>query len=351
MKPLFPIVTLFFAVLSSFSSAAEEKKLVLIAGKPSHPPLMHEFRAGTLLLEKCLKEVPGLKVEIHENGWVKDEATFADADAVVIFSDGGGGHPALQGNHLKTLEALMKKGVGFGCMHYGVEVPKGQAEDEFKAWIGGHYQNSYSCNPIWEPKFESFPEHPITQGVKPFQAKDEWYFNMRFVGGIAGNETAEVDGMKFTPILVAKPSDDVRDGPYVYPKGPYDHIQKDSGRAEAMLWAVERKDSSRGFGFTGGHFHINWGNDDFRKTVLNALTWVAKAEVPADGVASEVAELDLYQNLDKKKQPLPDDVKKRIEELKAAAKAGMEPGEDGRKAAIAALREQKRVQGLRARKE
>jgi hypothetical protein len=329
---------------------ADEKKLVLIAGKPSHPPLMHEFRAGTLLLEKCLKNVPGLKVEIHEGGWVADEATFADADAVVIYSDGGGGHPALQGDHLKTLEALTAKGVGFGCMHYGVEIPVGKAEDEFKQMLGGHYQGGYSCNPIWEPKFDALPKHAITSGVKPFQAKDEWYFNMRFAGGIAGNEPADVDGVKFVPILVAKPSDDVRDGPYVHPQGPYDHIKADSGRAEAMLWAIERKDGGRGFGFTGGHFHINWGNDDFRKTVLNALTWVAKAEVPEGGVVSEVAEIELYQNLDKKGQPLPDDVIKRIEELKAAASAGVEAGEAGRRQAVAAIREQKRILGLRALK-
>jgi hypothetical protein len=63
---------------------------------------------------------------------------------------------------------------------------------------------------------------------------------------------------------------------------------------------VERKDGGRGFGFTGGHFHLNWGNADFRRVILNALVWVAKAEVPAGGVDSRVAEEDLKANLDKK---------------------------------------------------
>ena len=36
------------------ATADGKKKLVLIAGKPSHPPLMHEFRAGSILLEQCL---------------------------------------------------------------------------------------------------------------------------------------------------------------------------------------------------------------------------------------------------------------------------------------------------------
>src|SRR3954469_26034395 len=109
---------------------------------------------------------------------------------------------------------------------------------------------------------------------------------MRFITRDAGNKAEEVAGAKFTPILVAKPSDEVRDGPYVYPKGPYKHIQENKGRAEAMMWAAERPDGGRGVGFTGGHVHRNWANDDFRKVVLNALLWICKVEVPADGVVS-----------------------------------------------------------------
>ena len=257
-----------------------------------------------------------------------------------FISDGGGGHPALQGDHLKTLEGLIAKGVGFGCMHYGVEVPADKGGKEFKKWIGGYYESQFSCNPIWEPEFKDFPAHPITSRREAVPDKDEWYFNMRFMGDIAGNEAAKVEGLTFTPILVATPSDTVRDGPYVHPKGPYPHIQQNKGRAEAMLWSVERPDGGRGFGFTGGHFHVNWGNDDFRKTILNTLVWVSKAEVPESGVASKVAELDLYQNLDPKKQPLPADVKKRIEELKASTSTGILPSEEGQRLAMAAIRGQ-----------
>ena len=64
---------------------------------------------------------------------------------------------------------------------------------------------------------------------------------------------------RITPILVAKPSDEVRKGPYVSPKGPYDHIIADSGRDETMMWAFERPDGGRSFGFTGGHTHAQLG--------------------------------------------------------------------------------------------
>jgi hypothetical protein len=47
---------------------------------------------------------------------------------------------------------------------------------------------------------------------------------------------------------VAEPSDDVRDGPYVHPKGPYEHIEAAAGRPETMMWTFERADGGRGFG-------------------------------------------------------------------------------------------------------
>lgn len=302
MKLSLGLLTLLaLTTISSALTADGKRKLVLIAGKPSHPPLMHEFRAGSFLLEKCLKEVPGLIVDRHDQGWVKDEATFADADAVVIYADGGKGHPAVQGTHLATLQALIAKGVGFGAMHYGVEVLPDQGGTEFKEWLGGHYEHQFSCNPMWEPHFTTFPTHPITQGVQPFQIKDEWYMNMRFRPAFGDGTKAASDGKtSFVPILVAAPSDATRDGPYVYPKGPYPHIQAEKGQQEAMMWAVEREDGGRGFGFTGGHFHLNWGNDSFRKTVLNALVWLAKGEVPTSGIESKVSAEDLQQNLDPK---------------------------------------------------
>ncbi len=301
MKTLrFSLLLAFWMVLGAASG--EAKKLVLVAGKPSHPPRMHEFNAGVQLLAKCLESVDDLDVHVVLNGWPKDEAVFEDADAVVFYMDGGGRHEVVQenGRRLKLLEQWKNQGVGLGFMHYGVEVIADQAGAEFKRWIGGHYDHMFSCNPIWEPTFAVLPDHPVTRGVKPFQIRDEWYFNMRFVADIVGNEATEIDGLQFQPILVAVPSDAVRNGPYVYPQGPYAHIQASKGRSEAMMWVVQRTDGGRGLGFTGGHFHDNWNNDDFRKVVLNSLLWVAKADVPADGVDSTVTQADLDSNLDPK---------------------------------------------------
>ena len=269
-----------------------EKHIVLIAGKPSHGPGEHEFRAGSLLVQKCLNQVPDVSAVVYSNGWPNVENAFDKADAVLIYADGGAGHPAIKPEHMKLIDDLAGKGVGIGCAHFGVEVPKGEPGDAMHRWIGGYYENLYSVNPMWSPEFKLFPDHPVTRGVQPFSELDEWYFNMRW--------RPEMKGV--TPILVAKPSEEVRKGPYVYPKGPYPHIVEAAGRDETMMWVYERPDGGRGFGFTGGHRHVNWGDPNFRKVVLNALLWIAKADVPKDGVKSDISDEDLKANLDPKKK-------------------------------------------------
>ena len=45
---------------------------------------------------------------------------------------------------------------------------------------------------------------------------------------------------------------------------------------------------------------MNWGNDNYRKVVLNGLLWLAKADIPKNGADSKVAAEELKQNLDPK---------------------------------------------------
>ncbi|HWB08135.1 MAG TPA: DUF1080 domain-containing protein [Pirellulales bacterium] len=256
------------------------KKIVLVAGRPSHGKGEHEFNAGVTILRHCLDQWPQHVVpgEYH-NGWPADPTAFDNADAVLLYMDGGGGHPLIQPDHLRRMGELMHQGVGLACAHYAVEVPKERGGPELLAWIGGYYETGFSINPHWDADFKEIPQHAITRGVKPFKINDEWYFNIRFREGAVN------------PILVATPPDDVRRN---------DASKAFQGRAEIVAWTTERPDGGRGFGFTGGHFHRNWGNHDFRKLVLNALFWVAKLDVPPEGVDCKVNDDELARNLDKK---------------------------------------------------
>ena len=67
-----------------------------------------------------------------------------------------------------------------------------------------------------------------------------------------------------------------------------------------MMWVYERPGGGRSFGFTGGHTHAHWGDPNQRKLMLNALLWLAKVEVPAQGVEDSITEADLTLNLDEK---------------------------------------------------
>jgi type 1 glutamine amidotransferase len=297
-----PFFVAIAVIAASFTVDGADKRIVLIAGKPSHPKGMHEFRAGSMLLQKALSGVKGVTVDVYTNGWptktvdgvvVDDNALLDNADAVLIYADGGKGHPAIQRDHMKVLDALAAKGVGLGFAHYGVEVPAGPPGEAMQRWIGGYYETNFSVNPMWKPAFDTLPNHPVTRGVRPFATHDEWYFNMRWTPD-AGAKT------RLIPILTSKPSDEVRKGPYVSPAGPYPHIIADSGKVETMMWVYERSDGGRSFGFTGGHTHANWGDADHRIVVLNALVWIAQVDVPARGVEDTITAADLTVNLDPK---------------------------------------------------
>lgn len=279
---------------SLLSTTAADKKIVFIAGNPSHGPGEHEHRAGCLLLQSCLEGVPGVTSVVYSNGWpAADAEAFSDAAAIIIYCDGGGGHPLLRGDRLKTMGELMKKGVGLACLHYAVEPTRERGQAEFLEWLGGAFEIHWSVNPHWDADFKVLPQHPITRGVQPFKLRDEWYFNMRFREGNEG----------ITAILSAVPPPSTtnrNDGPHSGNPTVREMVAR--GEPQHVAWAFQRKDGGRGFGFTGGHFHQNWGNDQFRKLVLNAILWVAQAEVPAEGVHSQLAPGQLEANLDNKRR-------------------------------------------------
>jgi hypothetical protein len=255
-------------------------KIVLVAGHPSHGPGEHEFFAGCALLMKLLKQTPGVFPVMVRKDWPTNPDTFKNAKAVVFFMDGGGGHPVTQGDHPQTVQKLIDAKVGFVNLHYAVEYDK-KHRDKLFAWLGGYYETGFSTNPHWNADFKALPEHPITRGVKPFALRDEWYYNMRFAPDMKG----------VTPILKGTPPDSTRGTP---------DAKAHPGREEIAAWAFERPDGGRSFGFTGAHFHKNWGDENFRRVVVNAILWSAGLEVPKEGAKVDLDPADLKKNLDRK---------------------------------------------------
>ncbi len=291
-RPLQSTLAALLALGLTTLTAADTKNILMLAGKPSHGPAQHEHNAGVQLLAKCLRE-SGLPVDVkfHLNAEWPSAEELAKADTIVMYADGGEKHPALQDDHLAQLGKEMKRGAGFVCLHYAVEVPIAPGGPEFKDWLGGYFEPDWSVNPDWEAEFTTLPQHAICNGVKPFATTDEWYFHMRFRDGMKG----------VTPILTAIPPESTMSRPDGAHSGnPSVREEVKNKVPQHTAWAVQREDGGRGFGFTGGHFHNSWGLDDQRKLVLNAIVWTARLDVPADGVKSAVSEADLKENLDPK---------------------------------------------------
>jgi type 1 glutamine amidotransferase len=264
-----------------------KKKIVFIAGPPSHGYGAHEHNAGCLLLEKCLNEsMPGIYATTYTSGWPKDPTALDNADAVAVYCDGGSRNVVMR--HLEEVRPLAEKGLGIAFIHYALDVPKGKPGNYMLNWIGGYYEQYWSVNPYWKAEFTKLPVHPITRGVNPFAISDEWYYHMRFV-----------DNMKnVTPVLTAVPPDSTRKRP----EGPHSgnpHVRARMGMPEHLAWAYERPGGGRGFGFSGGHRHWNWAHDDFRKIVLNGLVWITATKVPPAGVPSKTPTVkELEENQD-----------------------------------------------------
>jgi putative heme-binding domain-containing protein len=283
------------AVLATFATpakAAEKTKVVFISGKMSHGPMSHEHRAGNMIMAKRLNAAD-LNIDavvLPDIGYPKDSSALNDADTIVLFCTGHGGH--VLNPKLKEFDALMKKGIGVVMIHWTTEAVKGDPGDKFLEWMGGFCDLDWSVNPHWTPTFTP-QKHVIWNGVKAFSANDEWYYHMRFVKDRAG----------LTPILTDVPGPETLKRPNGPRSGNVD-VRRAVGNGESqhVAWAYERPTGKgRGFGFTGGHVHMNWQNDNYRKIMLNAILWTAGLEVPRNGVPSATPSAEeMHANLDPK---------------------------------------------------
>lgn len=247
-------------------------KIVLIAGPiTGHPKEAHEYEKCIVLLKELIETSPNLpvhpQVELHFDGWPANPATLDDADTIVLISDGGDhreqDHPLYVGDRREQFARQMKRGCGCVFLHWSTFHPA-RFHDDTTEWAGGYFDYEtgatanhwYSAIQTWMA--DAIPQrgHPVTRGVHPYRAQEEFYYRLKFREG----------DTRLTSLLQTHPPGETNDF--------------------TVAWAVERKDGGRGFGTTGGHFFTNYWQPDFRRLVLNAMVWTAKLEVPADGVES-----------------------------------------------------------------
>jgi len=267
---------------AQLSAPAGTRRIVFIASKADHGARgNHEFFAGSLYFARTLNAFypRAYAVVYAEDKWPTD---LSRADAIVVLLNHGG-RAASDPN----IKAAIDRGAGFMAIHYGVEVNKGDQGNNYLKWMGGYFETFWSVNPWWTPD-PTIGKHPTTRGVKAFQVRDEWYYHMRFCDGMKG----------VTPILsAAAPLNTVDFKDHPSERGGNAEVLRSVqvGELQHLAWAYSRPDGGRGFGFTGFHDYYNLTNDGFRTLLLNAIAWVARLNVPPNGIPSNTptrAELD-----------------------------------------------------------
>ncbi len=265
--------------LEALPTDASKAKVVLLAGTPSNKPGQHEYFAGCALLMDWLKQAPGVAPVMVAEGWPKNEAVLDGARCVVIYMDGGDKLSFLTPERWAKMKALADGGAGLVILHQAIDCPPDRAAD-FKNWFGAAFQGDIGCRGHWDVTFESVPQHPVNQGLTPFELlKDGWLYNLHFAAtGV-------------TPLLSCAMPDSSRKS---------EDAKAHAGRAETVAWAYERPNGGRSFGFTGCDLHANWADSNQRKLVLNGILWSSKVELPATGAHSTTTPEAVAKNWDRK---------------------------------------------------
>ena len=164
---------------------------------------------------------------------------------------------------------MMKEGVGLVTIHWASTVVKKNFDRLSQRWmsyLGGTWISNVGLSIDKSNLKQLQPSHPICRGWKEYELHDEFYLNPR----VADDATPLLEvTTKGSPLVVG--------------------------------WAYERPGGGRAYGTTLGHYYRNFQIESFRRTIVNAILWTAKIEVPQNGAAVNLAPelLELPPNREK----------------------------------------------------
>ncbi|MGL4462123.1 MAG: ThuA domain-containing protein [Planctomycetia bacterium] len=255
-------------------------EILIVVGPSHHGPGTHEVAANGRLVQHCLENcaaVPGVKCHLHFD-WPADQELLKRAASVVFFGDFF--PPARMPGKEKImadLAAMMNRGAGIVCVHFatglGAADMPAQGDHPLLHWMGGYFAHECKHHNSHAEVFnaEITPadgDHPVLRGWSTYTFDDEPYYNNYFgPNGPASNVVAVATTMAPT-------------------EPPTKHV---------VSWCIERKDGGRGAAVVMPHYYRNWKIDDLRTSILNAVVWTAKREVPKDGVKVDVPDLAAFK--------------------------------------------------------
>ena len=274
------LLALFALTLASAATAADPPveqlpadpklpKVVLIAGSNFYKAGEHEYVAGCAVLADLLKQndvAPVLALD-----WPKKPETLAGAKAVVFFFDGAEKHQVLKDDRIAKVQKLMDDKVGLVQLHQTADYPK-DFGDKARGWAGGAWEKGKGDRAHWVTEFDTFPDHPVCRGVKPFKIDDGWLFKNTFVPEMKG----------VTPLLRTW--------------NPKATVKPAAGQ-DVVAWTYDRPEGGRSFTFTGAHLHASFAEEGYRRMLVNGILWAADVDVPKGGAKVDLDASDLPKYL------------------------------------------------------
>jgi quercetin dioxygenase-like cupin family protein len=266
--------------ITAATAPATATTIVIVGGlKAGMVDGEHDFPDGALKLERLIKASPDFarlkpKLKVYPVGFPKDLGEIADADVVVLYS---GSHrdgtrqvqPLDDPAARAAVGRIMAKGGGLVALHQAFTSGDPATAAALREWLGGVRPAKADLALENAPLALAGGSHPVTSGVGAFNYLDEFYPTLELA------KTA-------LPVLTARIHVQQRAGAAVF---------QEPAKARTVAWTYQRPNGGRAFGYSGGHYLSSLDQPQVRKTLLNAILWSAKADVPAAGAESTVPAL------------------------------------------------------------
>ncbi len=258
--------------VGNLKAPAAPKKIILIGGKKSHGPGMHDFPNGIPYLAALLRAAPafsGADVLTYTAGFPDDLTVLESASTVVLYFDGVQEKPGplLSPARIAALQKLMNAGAGLIALHQASTLPAGNQTVPLLEWLGAKRDGMFDRVTETATLRPATPAHPVAAGVTDVTYPDEFYPTLVFSRGPG----------RLTPILTANiaptSGDSMAANSALPPRADY-----------VVAWAFERPAGGRAFGFTGLHYLNALALPQIRQLLVNAIAWTAHIEVPSGGI-------------------------------------------------------------------
>jgi type 1 glutamine amidotransferase len=208
---------------------------------------LEHFASGMLLGKELEAAFGDVDAQVFVQNYPRDMyEQLAAADSVIFFPRGGRSNPFDKG--AKPVRELLAGRAGVVALGSGLMVMPGNGQLLFDR-VGAR---GFEEQSMFEPrklKFSGFPDHPVSQGLEPFEVADAW------LGALEFSESAK------HAIVILK-----------------------GDKGHPVLWLTENAEGRRSVGFSGGYHHFALGNAMYRKALLNAMAWSAGLAIPKGGI-------------------------------------------------------------------